>query len=62
MKTMMYVCLTSLIGFALVGIAEIIEPALIRFKIRYHGVLAFLSAMVVLIALLAGLLLGAFNE
>jgi uncharacterized membrane protein len=62
MKTMMYVCLNSLIGFALVGIAEIIEPALIRRKIRYHGVLAFFAALVVLVALLIGLLLGAFHE
>ena len=62
MKTMMYVCLNSLIAFALVGIAEIIEPALIRHNIRYHGVLAFFSALVVLIALLVGLLLGAFHE
>ena len=62
MKTMMYVCLNSLIGFALVGIAEIIEPALIRFNIRYHGALAFFSALVVLVALLIGLLLGAFHE
>lgn len=62
MKTLMYVCLNSLIGFALVGIAEIIEPALIRRKIRHHGVLAFFTALVILIALLVGLLLGAFHE
>lgn len=59
---MMYVCLNSLIGFALVGIAEIIEPALIRRNIRYHGVLAFFFALFVLVALLIGLLMGAFNE
>ncbi|GAC1427121.1 MAG: hypothetical protein NVSMB6_27350 [Burkholderiaceae bacterium] len=59
---MMYVCLNSLIGFALVGIAEIIEPALIRLNIRYHGALAFFSALVILVALLVGLLVGAFNE
>ena len=62
MKIMMYVCLNSLIGFALVGIAEIIEPALIRFKIRYHGVLAFFTALLILVALLVGMLLGAFHE
>lgn len=62
MKPMMYVCLNSLIAFALVGIAEIIEPALIRFNIRHHGVLAFFSALVVLATLLVGLLLGAFHE
>lgn len=62
MKTMMYVCLNSLIAFALVGIAEIIEPALILRKIRYHGVLAFLMALLILVALLVGLLLGAFHE
>jgi hypothetical protein len=62
MKTMMYLCLNSLIGFAVVGIAEIIEPALIRFKIRYHGVLAFFFTLVVLVALVVGLLLRAFHE
>ncbi|MEO6918684.1 MAG: hypothetical protein ABI171_06650 [Collimonas sp.] len=62
MKTMMYVCLNSLIAFALVGIAEIIEPALIRHKIRYHGVLAFFTALLILVALLVGLLLGAFHD
>jgi hypothetical protein len=59
---MMYVCLNSLIGFALVGIAEIIEPALIRLNIRCHGVLAFFSALLILVALLVGLILGAFHE
>ncbi|AMP06553.1 hypothetical protein [Collimonas pratensis] len=62
MKTMMYVCLNSLIAFALVGISEIIEPTLILRKIRYHGVLAFLIALLILAALLVGLLLGAFHE
>jgi uncharacterized membrane protein len=58
----MHACLNALIVFALVGIAAMIEPALIHFKIRRHCVLAFCSALIVLVALLAGLLMGAFHE
>jgi hypothetical protein len=35
---------------------------MIRVKIRYHGLLAFFSALFILVSLLVGLLLGTFHE
>jgi hypothetical protein len=49
-------------AFAMLGIAETIQPAFKRFQIRYHGVLSYFAALVIVICLVVGLLLGAFNE
>ncbi|WP_211474649.1 hypothetical protein [Collimonas humicola] len=62
MKIMMYLCLNSLLIFALVGIAELVEPAFIRLNFRRHTALAFCAALVIVICLVVGLLLGAFHE
>ena len=62
MKMLMYVCLNSLLGFALAGVVATIQPAFNRFHTRYRVVLAFLVALVIMSCLLFGLLLGAFHE
>jgi hypothetical protein len=49
-------------AFALLGITELIQPTFKRFQIRYHGVLSFFAALVIFVALIVGLLLGAFHE
>jgi hypothetical protein len=62
MKILMHACLNSLMAFAMLGIAETIQPTLKRFQIRYHGVLSYFAALVIVICLVVGLLLGAFHE
>lgn len=62
MKILMHACLNSLMAFAMLGIAETIQPAFKRFKIRYHGALSAVAALVIVICLVVGLLVGAFHE
>jgi len=62
MKILMHACLNALMAFALLGIAETIQPTFKRFQIRYHGVLSFFAALVIFVTLMVGLLLGAFHE
>ena len=62
MKLLMYVCLNSLLGFAMCGVIETIQSVIDRFSMRYRGALAFLFALAIMYCLLFGLLLGAFHE
>ncbi|WP_170851083.1 hypothetical protein [Collimonas sp. OK607] len=58
----MHACLNSLMAFAILGIAETIQPVFKRFQIRYHGALSAFVALVIVISLVVGLLLEAFRE
>jgi hypothetical protein len=49
-------------AFAMLGIAETIQPAFKHFQIRYHGALSIFVALVIVICLVVGLLVGAFHE
>ncbi|SFB12576.1 hypothetical protein SAMN04515620_11972 [Collimonas sp. OK607] len=62
MKILMHACLNSLMAFAILGIAETIQPVFKRFQIRYHGALSAFVALVIVISLVVGLLLEAFRE
>ncbi|MEM4987657.1 hypothetical protein V8G57_09695 [Collimonas sp. H4R21] len=62
MKILMHACLNSLMAFAMLGIAETIQPAFKRFQIRHHGALSAFVALVIVICLVIGLLVGAFHE
>ena len=53
MKLLMYVCLNSLLTFAMAGVVETTQPAFNRLHTRYRVVLAFLVALVIMLCLIA---------
>ena len=55
-------CLNSLLAFALLGMSKTIQAMFKRFQTRYSGALSFIAALALFVALMIGLLMGAFNE